>query len=272
MPWNPQLKTPPPELIIVTDSEDEDLLRSLDIRQDIGFSQFPELTGSPIYQRESPTSRDSWNEALVASSTTSSSPRLPRRGPFPRLRATSPPPPTQNQLDQLLQGDIAGNLSPRLGNLLNLELSLFGATRLQTGIESVLMHLPDEWNEFPVRFTFDITQISIDYVLIIRNLLSDLLSARFSGVQLELENPIRPGNWQDQTLILKIRALNFGAATTVTRLLSLMNLEVLSIFPTFYDGWTNIQSELRQKEAQEFWLQHVFTLPLTFIHPTGIPR
>lgn len=100
--------TPPQTPILITDDE------TSSSRQGGGSLQFPELTGTPIYQRESNTSWDNLSVVTQDTSTGSSWSPSPRRRLFDSVNYPFLNPPTANQQDQTQQGTTSGSRRPAL--------------------------------------------------------------------------------------------------------------------------------------------------------------
>lgn len=154
---------------------------------------------------------------------------------------------------------------------LNSDHSHSSGTRRTIGIEFVYWHLPERCISFPVKFTFAIIQISTRFGLIISNrfLLSGYVQS--IGAQLALGNRTVPGLRQRTELTVKIRAPSFGAAMTINQMLLSMNLEVLSTYPIFCDGWTDIRSVLKPKDLRDRYSPPTSGSLLTSIRRTGTP-
>lgn len=71
------------------------------------------------------------------------------------------------------------------------------------------------------------------------------------GVQLGVGRVTLRGPRPGSSLIVKIRALSFGAAMLIKRMLSSMSFEELATYPIFSDGSTVIQSVWRPKDRRD---------------------
>lgn len=96
-------------------------------------------------------------------------------------------------------------------------------------------------------FSYAITGLCESLLQTLRGQLASLRVSSFIMVEQELENPGWPSKKEDPTYTLRIRVVNSGVATAVSGMLFSMNFEVTLMFPTYYDGQTDIRSELRLK-------------------------
>lgn len=174
-----------------------------------------------------------------------------------------------NQPDQLRQTTTSGRKTPELANPLNSEQDLFDEMPGLTGIEFVYQHLPESLKTSRVTFLYVIMGVSLEYAMTIYNRALLLEKPLCSGVLLELESLIEHGLKPERQHTLRIHVPNFGAATEVNDMLSLMSLEVRSIFPISYDGQTSIQSELRPREDRHPWSLRRYGLHPTLNRPVG---
>lgn len=135
--------------------------------------------------------------------------------------------------------------------LLNSASSYSNETRRRIGIESVYWRLPETSVRSPVKFTFVITRTCTRFAQTISSQFLSRGLALSTGALLALGNRTVPG-WRPRLeLTVKIRAPSFGAAMTINQMLLSMNLEELSTYPIFYDGWTDIRSVWRPRDLRD---------------------
>lgn len=135
--------------------------------------------------------------------------------------------------------------------LLNSVNSRSSETQNTIGIEFVYWHLPESSTKYPVKFTFVITRICTRYALTICSQFLSRGLALSTGALLAVGSRTVPG-WRPRLdLTVKIRAQSFGAAMMINSMLLSMNSEVLSTYPIFYDGWTDIRSVWRPKDLRD---------------------
>ena len=119
------------------------------------------------------------------------------------------------------------------------------------GTQSETRQKVETYEPSQVMFTFVIT---FQFEPLLRIALRQLLwkdNVMYSGDALEVERVEEPGKRQEWKLTLKIREPNGGAVTKVKKMWLLMNFEEESTFPTYSDGWTDIQSVWKQKGHQD---------------------
>lgn len=119
--------------------------------------------------------------------------------------------------------------------------------------------------------TLAIISPSLQSLLTIKALLQLNESVSFFGAGLVLAKVSERGKRQVFRLTLRIPDQNGGADTRIRHLLSSMSFVVESIFPTYYDGWTDILYLLRPKDHPgPSWLPKS-GLPAIWILDPGTP-
>jgi len=243
-------------------------------REPIGSAQYPASSpGNPLYRPESPTfvANVNWVPGALSTGRSSLSPR--RNIPVSPLRNYGRPsldtgsllevPPPSSMSGRTIQG----SASP-----LNLGPALSDAIHRPTG--RLLNNRPLQANSIqsPLTYLFDIIGPSRRSLRIIASRLLWNDDVYASGAQLVLVSREPLGNLEGKTHILKIREVNSGVDTPINALLSLMNLEEESTYPTFYDGRTAIRSVWRLKDLQDLSVPNNLFSPATFLPENGIQR
>lgn len=234
--------TPPPSSAD-TVSLYEDSLMSNDDRESTGSELSLEMTGNPVYRRESVTSEDSLNlESLVTDIGRSLWP-VSENNPYRESDDSSRELDTGSSPDQRPPTPMFGRRIRGTATRLNLENGRLNEIALPTGIKSECLHVQERLMKFPLIFSYEIMDLSFAFGPTIYNQLLNSVPVKYFGVQLVLENRVPHGQTLDSRLILKIPDLSSGVVTLVNQELLLMNLEVGSTSHTCYDGWIVIHAE-----------------------------
>ena len=114
------------------------------------------------------------------------------------------------------------------------------------------LQLPSQvpWTEYPQMWSFDATVTYEELPPTICNLLGWFGKSGYFVVQLGRVNQEEPGRKQAWQLTLKILTPSSGTVIDSMNMLSSMNLEEVSRSAICSDGWTDIQSSWKLKEAQ----------------------
>lgn len=120
-------------------------------------------------------------------------------------------------------------------------------------------------------YIFVITQVSEELAQTMHDQLLWSEVVQFCGARLELVKVTEPGKPLAWRLILKIPLPSGGVDTRAKKMLLLMNLEELSTYRIFYDGWTSIQSVWKLKDRPYLLKQRRSISPQTFTPEVGIP-
>jgi len=227
--------TPPPSEASTVSLEED--------RESIGSERYLEMTGNPVYRRESVTSEDNLNLESLDIDTGRSLWPVSENNPYARSNSSltesdigsfPAPPPLMHTF---------GRRTPEMVNPLNWERDLYDAIALPIGIRSELTRARARLMTFQPTYTFDTTPLSVESGLIIYNQLLQSELVRYFGVQLELVNLEQRGLREVSKLTVRIQELNSGVAIRVSRMLSSMNFEVQSTSHTYFDGWIGIRVE-----------------------------
>lgn len=208
--------------------------------------------GNPLYQVESPTfeANESWVPAGL--NTTRSFSSLPRSIPVSPLRGYGRQlSGTGSLLGQAPQSVMSGRTLHGSASPLNLGPALSNAIHQPTGTSLNNRPLRENSIQSPLIYLYDIIVPSRRSARIIASQLLWNDDVYASGAQLVLVSREPLGNLEGKTHMLKIREANSGVDTAINALLSLMNLEEESTYPTFYDGRTAIRSQWRLKDLQD---------------------
>lgn len=241
--------SPPPTTVSEWDTES-----TMDLTQDArgltGWAQSRAiLTGSPVYRRESVTSEDSESLAREDSNTGRYSSSAPERLPYqPSVDYGNPYLDTGNLQDPPQPNPTFGRTTPELVNPSNLERGPSEEMSLLTGLRFVLQLLPESLTRSPMTFTYVFITRSAELGLTIFSRLQSSEQLTSSGAELGLASQDGLGPRQERLLMLRIRAPSFGVGMLVARMLSSMNFEARSIYPTYYAGWTGIRCVLSLRE------------------------
>lgn len=127
---------------------------------------------------------------------------------------------------------------------------LNGFSGNNTGNLSGITRSPEKLTKSRLAFEYSLIVRSERSAQILRSRLLLSVQSMSIGVQLGLVKVNKPGLRPVWKLILKIREPSFGVDMEIRRMLSLTNLEAVSTFLTYYDGWTVTQSLWSSKAAQ----------------------
>lgn len=139
-----------------------------------------------------------------------------------------------------------------------------------TGMKLRPLQLPETSSQCQVTYSFVITTPCEESVQTILDRL-ELINLFFCfGAKLELESHIVLG-MPSRTHMLRIHAPNGGQAIEMKKQLSLMNFEEVLMWPTFSDGWINIQFRWKQREVLPRYLRRQSSSPRISPPPPGTP-
>lgn len=163
-----------------------------------------------------------------------------------------------------------GKMKRLLANALKLGNCPCEETPKPTGTRLEPLLLQETSNQCQVTYSFVITTPYEESVQTILDRL-ELINLFFCfGAKLELESHIVLGV-PSRTHMLRIHAPNGGQAIEMKKQLSLMNFEEVLMWPTFSDGWINIQFRWKQREALPRYLRRQSSSPRISPPPHGTP-
>lgn len=240
----------------------------------IGYSQYPKMTGPPVYRRESLGSEDSWNPAQPPDTCTGNLFADPDvKFLYEELNNSLEEPVTPNLLGQKPQPIMFGKKrQPLMEPDLNLEKSPLIEHPALTGTPYGRLQHEETSYPFQPTFEFVITELSEASALTLRNQLQWSELATYTQVRLVLANRNSLGNEQDWTLTLKIPTQNSGAVTVANAVLSSMNFEVESMSHTFSDGSIDILAMWKSKDLVCRYVVNPFSSLPTWKWTNGIPN
>jgi len=240
----------------------------------IGCSQFPSLTGPPIYRRESLGSEASWNAAQTQSTFTGKSLwAQARRRLSEESRQSSETPATPNYPDQKPVPLMYGRKTPESpAPSLNLENSPSSETAPQTGTEYGNTLNEEISCPFQQMFVFTVTGLCEQSALTTQNRLVWSGLAMYTSVRLELGSLDALGMNPEWRLIVRIPTVNSGAATLVNHELSLMNFVVESMSHTYSDGSIVIRSMWKSRDQVSHYVLTPFGSQPTWTLNNGTPN
>lgn len=153
-----------------------------------------------------------------------------------------------------------GKIKRLWANVLNMGNYRCGETPKPIGTQLKPLQLPVISSQCQVTYSFVITTHCEESVQTILDRL-ELINLFFCfGAKLELESHIVLGA-PSQMHMLRIHAPNGGQAIEMKKQLSLMNFEEVLMWPTFSDGWINIQFRWKQREALPRYLRRQSSSP-----------
>lgn len=247
-------------------------------KESTGCSQYPSLSGPPIYRRESLGSEDNWNPAQTPDSYTGKfwSPSA-SRNLFRKSKNCLETPSMPNSPDLKPVLPMSGRKTPESREpSLNLETSPSREPTPRTGNESGSMLNEVNLCEFLPIFVLTVTGLSEQSALIMRNQLEWSELATYSGVQLGLGSQNLLGSKPEWKLIVRIQTPSSGAVTVANHMLSSMNFVVESMSRTYSDGLIVTRATWKSKDQVCRYVQQPFGLQPTWSLNDGtqtwIPR
>lgn len=238
----------------------------------IGCSPSPEMTGPPVYRRESIGSEDNWNPAqspdtfigklLWPSTERKASPRSShcleetpamRNCPDQRLPRATFGKKTRESRDRSSSTEYYPSSvpTPKTG-------TEFGNT-LNEGISCP--YLPT--------YVLTVIGLSEQSALTLRDRCQWSELSMYSSVTLELGSHAKHGKTEEWKLTVKIPTVNSGAAIPASQVLSSMNFVAVSMSHTFSGGSIVIQSMWRSKDQASLYVQNPFGLQPTWTLNNG---
>lgn len=229
-------------------------------RESTGSSPSPEMTGRPVYRRESIGSEDNLNGAQPRDTSTGSVwwPS-PRRNLWPESNQSLENPCTPNSRDQRVPTTTFGRKTPesKVPNL-NTGNDPSSETAQRIGTPSGDLQLLEISVPFRQKYVFVITGHCDQLQRTLQNQLVWSELALYSSVQLEQENHDLLGNRLGWKLTVRIPTQSFGAVTVAKNVLSSMNFVVASMYHTYYDGLIVIHATWKLKDHLSHYVQNPF--------------
>nr|WPR18599.1 MAG: hypothetical protein [Chemarfal virus 235] len=233
----------------------------LSARQDIGLPPSPSPAGLPLLRQVASTLLDNLNEEREDIDTGNLWSPSPRRRLWPRSEESLTGMDTSNQRDQELRRSTSIRRTLASEILSSSDLRALTGTLRQTGRVSDYELLLDNLPRFPRISLFVITGISKQFARTLCNQVVWSDHALSTGVRLRLASRTELGPRPGMMLTLKIRVLNSGVGTRISRILSSTNLEEQSTYRTYCDGSISIRSEWKSRDLPSpSWLQRFGSL------------
>lgn len=217
-----------------------------------GYSQFPPRLSSmnPVSPTAQYSSGVNKSLAKEGSCTGKSWSPSPRRNLWPGSEPSSGIA-MPNSQDQTQPGNTSGKKTPvSQVPSSSSESYPLEETLSPIGMPSEFVQLQGIYKQYLPTFTFGVITNSAELAKTIYRRLEWSGPVQFSGAKLALASRVGPGKKPVWTLTLKTQTPNSGTVTEIIEMLLLMNLEVLSQYPTSSGGLTVIRSLWKSKDPR----------------------